>query len=94
VIDEVAQPAAGGNAVVVGQEATQKGKVVLAPIGDVFEIIVGRDRTANQQKQHVRQRIGNPPRGRDHPRSPQNDPTAASGGAWPMSLAWQLSPNP
>ncbi len=55
------QPPRPWNAVVAGQKAAQEWQMVLAPGGDIVEIIVGSDGCASDQKQHLGQRMGDPP---------------------------------
>lgn len=45
---------------VEGRELPQKVEVVLAPFGDVVEIVAGGDGRAGHQKQHLMQRIHHP----------------------------------
>ena len=45
----------------IGQEAAQKGQIVIAPVGDVLEVIAGRDRAADHEHQQLGQRMRHPP---------------------------------
>jgi len=55
------QPARAGNPVMVGQEAAKERQIILAPVGDVLEVVARSDRTADHQKQHFGQRMRHPP---------------------------------
>src|SRR5215203_1586555 len=56
------QPIGAGQAVMVGQEAAQEAQIRLAPIADIVIVVAGGDRAAHDEKQHLRQGIGHPPR--------------------------------
>src|SRR5208337_134107 len=56
------QPARPGNAVVIGQKAAQKRQMVLAPGGNIVEIVAGGDGGTDGEKQHLCQRMSDPPR--------------------------------
>ncbi len=56
-IDQCAQPALAGNAVMERREPSQKIEMMFAPGDDVVEIVAGGDRGAGQQKKHLGQGI-------------------------------------
>jgi hypothetical protein len=60
-IDESAQPAFAGNAVVECREPPQGVEMMLAPGDDVVEIVAGRDGRAGHQQQHLLEWIHHPP---------------------------------
>ena len=61
-VDEGAQPALAGDAVVEGREAAQNGEVVRAPGNDVVEVVAGGDGRAGDQEQHLMEGVEHAPR--------------------------------
>ena len=61
-VQEDVEPTGAGNAVVIGQEATQEGEMALAPGGDVVEVVAGSDAGADDEQQNLGQRMRHPPR--------------------------------
>ena len=60
-VEQDAQPALAGDAVVEGREAAQELQVMPAPGGDVVEVVAGGDGAADHQQQDLAQRIHHPP---------------------------------
>src|SRR5450631_4288225 len=60
-VEEAAQPALTGDAVMVVGEAAQEVEIMLPPLGNLVEIVTGRDRRAGHQQQHLLQRVHHPP---------------------------------
>ena len=58
---EDVQPARARNAVMIGQKTAQERQMVFAPFGDVVEIVARGDAGADDEKQHLRQRMSDPP---------------------------------
>lgn len=61
-IDQGAHPTLAGDAMMEFRKAPQKVEMVLAPGGDVVEVITGGDGGADHQKQNLPERIHHPPR--------------------------------
>jgi hypothetical protein len=60
-VDEGAEPAFAGNAVMEFREPPRKVEMMLAPTDDVVEIVARRDGRTGHQQQHLVERIHHPP---------------------------------
>ena len=81
-VDQCAQPALAGNAMVERREFSQKVEMVLAPGDDIVEIVARRRWWRRSATTGPRQRVQRPARARGRPRASKNASTVAPTRPW------------
>lgn len=61
-VHQYGQPASAWHAVMIGQIAAQEVEMGRTPVGDQIVVVAVADRATDHNKQHLRQRMGDPPR--------------------------------